>query len=36
MVLSIDNRYIARRSPQRLGGLQPAEAGADNHDFGTA
>ena len=35
MVLPVDQGDVDRRAGERLGGFQPAEAGADNDDFGT-
>ena len=34
MVLPVDHDDVDRRAPQRLGGLEAAEAGADDHHFG--
>ena len=36
MVMAIDHDDVGERPPQRLGGFQPAETGADDHHFGTA
>ena len=32
MVRAVDDRHFGVGAPQRLGGEQAAEAGADNHD----
>jgi hypothetical protein len=36
VVLPIDDGNIGGHAPQRSGGFQPAEAGADNDHFGKA
>ena len=32
VIVAVDQRHSHRRAPERLGGKQPAEAAADDHD----